>query len=216
MASFDLFPFLESSFPGLSLPLLGTRSLFDQWSPGLRFELSDGGRAGLAQACSRAATLYEALFKPQDAVVVIAAHHVFQDTTALTPPDRGPLFAISRASGFGLAATPQRFEERREAAGLTDASTLVVEWSLQRGSSFNHERIFEAIANADFARRPAITGDVYLLSPARTLLYWMYDDRGLDVIADESATLQPLYDAFGPWLLDYNRERMDSVFRIRP
>jgi Domain of unknown function (DUF3885) len=38
------------------------------------------------------------------------------------------------------------------------------------------------------------------------------DDRGLDLIAAERESLQPVYDAFDEWLLDYDRASADQVF----
>jgi hypothetical protein len=40
----------------------------------------------------------------------------------------------------------------------------------------------------------------------------MYDDRGLDVIASGKESLRTIYHAFNPWILDYDRGRIDQVF----
>jgi hypothetical protein len=40
----------------------------------------------------------------------------------------------------------------------------------------------------------------------------MYDDRGLDVIANSKDALHGLYHDFNTWILDYDRPRIDATF----
>lgn len=40
------------------------------------------------------------------------------------------------------------------------------------------------------------------------ILYHLYDDRGLDVVVTDKMTLQPIYQNYHTWLLDYDREAM--------
>jgi hypothetical protein len=52
----------------------------------------------------------------------------------------------------------------------------------------------------------------HLLDLERGILLHVYDDRGMDVSALTAAPLLPLYEKFGAWLLDYDRERMKAAF----
>ena len=54
--------------------------------------------------------------------------------------------------------------------------------------------------------------EVFLLDEAHDVLYHPYDDRGADVAAADRETLRPLYQELNPWLLDYDRARMDAMF----
>lgn len=40
----------------------------------------------------------------------------------------------------------------------------------------------------------------------------MYDDRGLDIIANDVKQLRPIYNKFNSWLLDSNSEKIDGLF----
>jgi hypothetical protein len=40
----------------------------------------------------------------------------------------------------------------------------------------------------------------------------MYDDRGLDLVANDQDTLRGIYRKFNSWVLDYDRKRMESIF----
>ncbi len=55
---------------------------------------------------------------------------------------------------------------------------------------------------------------VYLVDSERGILFHVYDDRGMDVIALSAATLLPHYEEFDGWLLDYDRDRMKAAFQI--
>jgi len=52
----------------------------------------------------------------------------------------------------------------------------------------------------------------YLVDLERAIIFHAYDDRGLDIVAMKRETLQPLYDQFSKWLLDYDIKRMKSIF----
>jgi hypothetical protein len=74
-------------------------------------------------------------------------------------------------------------------------------------------RMFEAIANGDHGRTPSIAGRAYIIDDRAKLLMHMYDDRGLDVIATSHATLLPMYEQFGDWILDNQRHRITFRFK---
>ncbi|WP_107725103.1 DUF3885 domain-containing protein [Desmospora activa] len=40
----------------------------------------------------------------------------------------------------------------------------------------------------------------------------MYDDRGLDIVANKIETLRDCYLNYNDWILDYDRQRIDAVF----
>ena len=52
----------------------------------------------------------------------------------------------------------------------------------------------------------------YLIDFDAGIAMQIYDDRGMDVIANSRGALLPTYRKFHSWLLDYNLEEMDDVF----
>ena len=60
---------------------------------------------------------------------------------------------------------------------------------------------------------PRIGEEVYFLNLSRNLIFHMYDDRGLDIIASDKNTLKPIYDKYNKWILNYDREKIDMVFK---
>ena len=72
--------------------------------------------------------------------------------------------------------------------------------------------ILQGIANADRARYPAIRGRVYFINRRTNVIMHMYDDRGLDIIAQSKDALDGLYGNFNDWILDHDRARVDLTF----
>ncbi len=44
------------------------------------------------------------------------------------------------------------------------------------------------------------------------MIYNIYDDRGLDIIAKEKTILTELYTEFNHWILDYDRDKINKIF----
>jgi hypothetical protein len=83
----------------------------------------------------------------------------------------------------------------------------------------NHSDIFEAIANKDFSITPGLDQygflsdkKVYFINLDKQIIFHMYDDRGLDVIAGNRDALIPTYIKFKDWILDCNRDKIDETF----
>ena len=66
----------------------------------------------------------------------------------------------------------------------------------------------------DMPVEPASYGhNTWLVNFEQEIILHAYDDRGLNVISTKKETLQPLYEKFSDWLLDYDRHKMDAVFK---
>ena len=56
---------------------------------------------------------------------------------------------------------------------------------------------------------------MYLLSLDQQILVHPYDNRGMDVVGKNHELLATLYEQFRRYLLDYDRQIMDSTFETR-
>ncbi|MED4213453.1 DUF3885 domain-containing protein [Priestia megaterium] len=77
-----------------------------------------------------------------------------------------------------------------------------------------YKRLLTAIANMDTLNVPAIKQDneCYFVNIDKGIIFHMYDDRGLDVVAKSIKTIEPLYTNYKNWILSYDREEIDSLF----
>ena len=85
-------------------------------------------------------------------------------------------------------------------------------WSLN-DIDWPEETIIREIILADIGGINCLASAVYLLHPNEKILYHLYDDRGLDVVAKDQRKLYPLYETFNAWILDYDREQIDKTFK---
>ncbi|WP_024330163.1 DUF3885 domain-containing protein [Simiduia agarivorans] len=74
--------------------------------------------------------------------------------------------------------------------------------------------LLEALINTDFSSRgPSLRGECFFINHSKDLVLNLYDDRGMDVVAKDKEVLIPLYERCSDIILDYDRERIDSVFK---
>ena len=71
--------------------------------------------------------------------------------------------------------------------------------------------LWHAIAH-EMPIHPSAPVVTFLIDPVNSIMLHAYDDRGMDVMADDAAKLRDAYSAFDGWLLDYDRERMRILF----
>lgn len=54
--------------------------------------------------------------------------------------------------------------------------------------------------------------EVYFINKDKNIIYHIYNNEGLDVIAKEKKTLKSIYDNYNNWILDYDKERISKIF----
>lgn len=74
-------------------------------------------------------------------------------------------------------------------------------------------RLIKEIVLADLGGLNSLASAVYLLNPKEKLLYHLYDDRGLDLVAKDKAKLFIIYEKYNEWILAYDRELIDDIFK---
>ncbi|WP_084064712.1 DUF3885 domain-containing protein [Paenibacillus stellifer] len=47
---------------------------------------------------------------------------------------------------------------------------------------------------------------------SRNTIFHFYDSRGLDIVSNSKEALKELYLKRNEWILNYDRERIDSIF----
>jgi len=73
--------------------------------------------------------------------------------------------------------------------------------------------ILKAKAHQDFAMEPYISDAVFFINTHKHIILYMYDDRGLDLIAETKEALLPIYLKYNSWILAYDKERIDNIFK---
>ncbi len=210
----NLNDYMKDNFPNLYL----RPPLFYNWDCGLRFELGnphiriykDQNRAIINysyfnEALQRAKKLFEASFKPEDKVFCL-----FQKYSRGKQKIKKRDYCYRYIKNF----------DKIESFNTTDVFDLD---DIDYKSEHYHRIVFHTtvkhidyvnILNRsifyDFGGKAL---DNYFINRNQNIIFHLYDDRGLDMIAKDKHILQKIYLQYGDWLLDYDRDKIDSNFK---
>ncbi|MBC1943762.1 DUF3885 domain-containing protein [Listeria booriae] len=70
------------------------------------------------------------------------------------------------------------------------------------------EKMLEAIANQDMNIHPRLMCECYFINIEKKIIYYMYDDRGLDIVASSADELISMYKLYEEWILSYNKDEV--------
>uniref|UniRef100_UPI0040259956 DUF3885 domain-containing protein n=1 Tax=Eubacterium sp. TaxID=142586 RepID=UPI0040259956 len=84
-------------------------------------------------------------------------------------------------------------------------------WDLLK-IDFSANKLLMEIIKGEFSAYPQFSQNTYFINSTDSILFHLYDDRGLDVVAKNKSSLESIYKNYNDWILDYDRERIDSLF----
>jgi hypothetical protein len=82
-----------------------------------------------------------------------------------------------------------------------------------RVSDIKYVNLLKAIGNQDMGINPRIFDECFFINVNNKTIFHFYDDRGLDIVASQKESLQKIYKIYNNWILDYDRERIDQIFK---
>lgn len=220
----DLQGYLHKTFPGLILK----PSLYLQWKTGIHFGLAEGiyqfkkngelNHHMFDIVYSQTLAIFNALFDDEDELVLVT--NVYQEKKAnhKTKPfnvyktalkDRKLVYRLI------LETRPYVFDDEEEAE---DRITSQYHLTCSK-QDLNYFSLIKAACNQDFPLKPKFRKekgmyypDVFFINVSKNLIYFIYDDRGCEVIAADKETLRPVYEKYPEWLYEYNRADMKRLF----
>lgn len=202
--------FLNYNFNRLKL----RQPLFYNWEFGLRFDLQvneTGADEYLREVTRRASIIFKTAFEESDNVFL-----VFMDYQYRRRKIRFENFAFKQISDLKKTEVLYSKEKRLYQPDI-DFNVAIVKLSADR---INYKNILTAIGHSDFPpRQPRLDNsgfltskEVYFINIEKKLIFHMYDDRGLDIVATEKETLMPIYEEHYDLVLGHDRERIDKQF----
>ena len=202
--------FLNDHFKKLKIKA----NLFYNWKFGLRFNLQNGEtdtEEYFEEVAKRANTIFENSFEKTDNVFL-----VYMDYKYKRRKIRFSNFTFNQIDN--LRKTEVDYSKKSRIYEPNDKFDLrniaVIKLTADR---INYKNILTAIANSDFPPRQPSLGfltskEVYFINIDKKLVFYMYDDRGLDLISSDKETLKAIYTKYNSWLLEYDREQIDRQF----
>ena len=219
-----LHAFLEKNFQGLIL----RPALFYSWKSSIRFEISNPSIAfsekeNLLQIINRTTTLFEKIFDDEDEILFVTDVHTNKNNPFLY---KKPLNVYLKYVKFKeklyklqYSLIPSVFEEEAEEWEYVQDVTHRFVLRCKK-NEIKYLQLLKAISYEDFAypstilkNNPESGYDIYFINLTQKVIYHLYDDRGCDILAADKETIRFLYDEYNDWILDYDREEIDIVFR---
>ncbi|QHJ69938.1 DUF3885 domain-containing protein [Planococcus halotolerans] len=209
--------FMDQSFNSLEL----APALFYAWEPGLRFEISNpklsyAEPGYLAQAFERATALFDAAFNEDDEILFVTDLITGRNNSFIR---KKPLNVYQKYIKQPQALYKLQLEDI-QLSEFDEGNIKVRRFSYAcRKKDIRYPQLLQAICYQDFNHPSIITSyqgssaQVYLINVSRQLIYHLYDDRGCDIISADKEGIRFLYEQYNDWILDYDREKIDAVFK---
>ncbi|MFC0273507.1 DUF3885 domain-containing protein [Metabacillus herbersteinensis] len=208
--------YMESNFPNLSL----RPALFYSWDIGIRFELGVEWKREydyenspyLKGVYKGVINLFKSLHLDDEEIFIVANVNDYGDKKTFKHKinifypfvrDKSVLFKLKHK------VIPYIFPEDDE-EGLYKTHRFILRC---KTSDIRYVPLLKAICNQDMGIKPSIFHDIFFININRETIFHVYDDRGCDLLAKSPETIRCIYNSYNEWILDYDREEIDKVFR---
>lgn len=198
-----MFQKLNENFPNFIL----SPPLFYSWPIGIRFEIGQM-KSGtfdteyFQAAHSRAMEIFQAVFTEKSLTVA------YQEYSKGRKKIRRSNYVLQQIKSslhnhikFSKVSDPY-FKEKK--AHINRAALTC------KTSDVDVSNILWETVRLDFSGTKIET--TYFINEQQTIVLFLYDDRGMDLIGSSIEVLQPYYHMFNDYILDYDREKIDNTF----
>lgn len=190
--------------------------MFYLWDIGLRFDLqkvftnpvSPDNDAYFKECLFRAIQIFETAFEPTDEIYLI----IYSFKRKKHKIRRGN-FIFKQIKDLDFANIFfRRINQLYEPGDRTDRWNRAI--ILTEINKIDYEQILEGQINTDFWKRsPRICEEVFFVNINKRIVFNIYDDRGLDIIATDIEAIRPIYEKHKDWILSRNREKIELQFK---
>lgn len=207
--------YLNAHFNNLEL----RKALFYQSRVGIRFEIGNPDldykdKRYIQYAYIRSIKLFEEVFTPDTEIYLVVNEHIGIEyaTKGLQGINvfNAYLKRKNKLDEVDCVKIPYCYQEEGE-----EIEFLTFRYCLAcKVVDIDYRGLLKSIANQDMGIKPSIDDEVYFVNRNDNIIYHLYDDRGLDVIANKKEVLIKIYTNYNDWILDYDREMIDQMFAL--
>ncbi len=220
--------YIDSTFPGLVLK----PGLNQQWKNGFHFDfakelypLKEGAEElnpiYFRTVYHQASSLFHDLFSLEDKLFFVTNIYWHKDDARRRKKKIKVYHHYIKRKDVRLSLKqeklPYLFEDEAEAFDYC-TSQFSLECTKQ---DIDYRLLIQAICNQDFpSLKPSLTNpyyryepDVFFINITKNIIFFLYDDRGCEVIAKDIETLSPLYGKYRDWV---DTEEVERLFSSQP
>lgn len=208
--------YINENYPNLNL----RPPLFYNWEIGIRFKLGvewDGeynfeNSTYVQGLYKRAVMLFESLHSQDEEIFVVVDVDDFGNGKTFKHKARifSPyVYGKSILYKLKHAEIPYVFPEDDE-----DGKYKTHRFTLKcKASDMKYISLLKAVCNQDLGIQPSIFHRIYFINIKRKTIFHVYDDRGCDLIATFPESIRDIYSTYNDWILDYDKDEIDKVFK---
>lgn len=215
----NLYSFLTENFEGLILE----PPLFYSWKNSIRFEISNPmipfyAKENLKQTFHRSISLFKEVFEERDEILLVtdvlttSCNHFLRNKPLNVYKkylnDKNVLYKLQ----YQLLV---RSSEDEEDQMVTHRFVLQCKKDIIR-----YAKLIKAICYEEYAHSSTILKnnqesgyEIYFINLSKKVIFHLYDDRGCDILAADKEGIRYLYEECNDWILDYDRKRIDLLFK---
>lgn len=211
--------FMNEHFNSLTL----RPALFYAWKYGIRFEIAMSwaeheDKNNLQQIHERSTSIFDHVFQDTDEILLITDILCEKNDTFL---QKRPIKVYQRYVKNKKLIKKLRHSILPNVDPYDDEDMSKHRFMLScKKSDVRYHRLLSAISYEDYSHPTRILKnnyqagcEIYFVNITRKMIYHLYDDRGCDVIASKKEDLRPLYLTYNDWILDYDRDQIDQLFK---
>lgn len=218
----ELMEYLKHTFPGLVLK----PSLYHQWENGLHFEFGlelyqfkDDGALNLPMfdlVYSQALFLFNQLFSEQDNILLVTNVYQYKSNKRTSKVKVYERYLKNKGLKYNLKqeTLPYPFDEEEDVNDFYTSQFYL----MCKKSDIHYASLIKASCHEDFSLKPKFEGgkrpyypDVFFINITKNCIYYIYDDRGCEVIARNMETILLLYKEFNNWLDTNSRQKIERI-----
>lgn len=161
------------------------------------------------QALHRSSTIADRLFRTS-CIALVAWNGQEPNAVGIEEVENG--FDALKSTGFDAAQISEWNTPLYPDSDFDEEEVWAVRsYEISNNKAARDTILWHAIADEMpiYPSAPVVT---FLIDPINSIMLHAYDDRGMDVMADDAAKLRDAYSTFDGWLLDYDRGRMGNLF----
>lgn len=108
---------------------------------------------------------------------------------------------------------PQETKVEKNSEDGEEFNHIFLCWKLD---GFNPDKLLQEIIMTDLGSgNHFLTSSVYFVCTNDNVIFHLYDDRGADLVTDKKEKIQHIYHKLNDLILDYDREKIDSIFKTK-
>ena len=164
----------------------------------------------------RSALIFEEIFDPNDDIYVIAETYYFGDSKEDEPKNilleaKREFNQFIKNKNILSSYSFSRIVICDEEDGYEATYRSVLNCKV---NDINHRKLLRGIGNLEMGLSPTFDGIIIIINKTKDIAYFLYDDRGLDVVSKDIESLRGIYIKYNKWILDYDRKAIDYNFSL--